>query len=171
MRTAIHDFEAGVASYTEKEGHRFLINGDFEAVDPRCEFVFVFSVCIATLSLALLSAFHALFLPGGRAPEYLRLNARVLAIVRHFAENNKPIATVCHGAQLLAAARVLEGKRVAAYPACQFDVETVGGEYAPCANDSAVVCGNMVSTPLWSGQARLMAEFIKLIGTRVTNSA
>jgi len=90
VRTAIHDFE-GDQTYTEKRGHNFTLNATFADVKP--------------------ADYDALVLPGGRAPEYLRLNDEVLAIVRHFDAAGKPIAAICHAAQILAAAGVLKGRR------------------------------------------------------------
>ena len=101
VRTAIHDFE-GDQTYTEKRGHNFTLNATFDEIDA--------------------ATYHALVIPGGRAPEYLRLNSRVLDIVRHFAGANKPIAALCHGAQLLAAAGVLKGRKLNCYPACSPEV-------------------------------------------------
>src|SRR6202142_4394832 len=96
VRTAIHDFE-GDQTYTEKRGHNFTLNATFDEVRPE--------------------SYDALVLPGGRAPEYIRLNPRVLEIVRHFASARKPIAAICHAAQILAAAGVLQGRRCSCYPA------------------------------------------------------
>src|SRR6187551_2142545 len=96
VKTAIHDFE-GDQTYTEKPGHGFALNASWDDVKPE--------------------TYDALVLPGGRAPEYLRLDQRVLSAVRHFAEADKPIAALCHGIQILTAARVLEGKTCTAYPA------------------------------------------------------
>ena len=90
VRTAIHDFE-GEQTYSEKPGHNFALNFDFAQVKA--------------------DDYDALLIPGGRAPEYLRLNAQVLALVQAFDHAGKPIAAVCHGAQLLAAAGVLHGAR------------------------------------------------------------
>ena len=108
VKTAIHDFE-GDQTYSEKPGHNFMITGDFSAVDT--------------------GRFDALVIPGGRAPEYLRLNDRVIEIVREFDRDNKPIAAICHGPQILAAAGVLEGKSCSAYPACGPDVNRAGGSW------------------------------------------
>ena len=127
VATAIHDFE-GDQTYSEKRGHNFRINADFESVDE--------------------SAYDALVIPGGRAPEYLRLNDRVLAIVRHFHQRGKPIAAICHGPQLLSAAGVLQGKKCSAYPAVRTDVELAGGQFVPAAEtfDNAHTDGQLVTT-------------------------
>src|SRR5512134_2145127 len=117
VRTAIHDFE-GDQTYSEKPGHNFALNATFDEVAER--------------------DYDALVIPGGRAPEYIRLNPRVLEIVRHFSTAGKPIAAICHGAQVLAAAGVLDGKRCSAYPACGPDVTRAGGRYADIAVDEAV---------------------------------
>src|SRR5919197_6316844 len=114
VRTAIHDFE-GAQTYSEKPGHRFTLNATFAEVDP--------------------SQYDALVIPGGRAPEYLRMNPKVISCVQHFAREGKPIAAICHGAQILAAAGVIRGKRVSAYPACAAEVELAGASYAAIAVD------------------------------------
>ena len=146
IATAIHDFE-GHQTYTEKPGHRFALTHDFAGVDP--------------------ATYDALLLPGGRAPEYLRLNARVLEIVRHFASAGKPIAAVCHGAQILAAARVLEGVTCSAYPACRPEVELGGGVYADIGIAEAVTDKNFVTAPAWPAHPAWIAQFLTLLGTRI----
>jgi protease I len=143
--TAIHDFE-GHQTYSEKPGHRFRLNHSFDAVRP--------------------ADYDALVIPGGRAPEYLRLDERVLNIVRAFAEANKPIAAICHAAQLLAAAGVLKGRRCQAYPAVKFDVVQAGGIWdEPSAGlDSACVDGNLVTAPAWPAQPAWLRAFLKVLG-------
>ncbi|XWK86430.1 MAG: DJ-1/PfpI family protein [Phormidium sp.] len=146
VRTGVHDFE-GDQTYTEKPGHNFTLNAIFAEIDP--------------------AAYDALVVPGGRAPEYIRLNQRVLEITRHFAQTNKPIAAICHGLQLLAAAGVLEGKSCTAYPACGPDVTLAGGFYVHIPVDEAMVDGNLVTAPAWPAHPRWLAEFLKLLGTRI----
>ena len=146
VRTAVHDFE-GDQTYSEKPGHNFQLNATFDYIDE--------------------TTYDALVIPGGRAPEYIRLNSRVLEIVRHFAENDKPIAAICHGAQVLVAAGVLEGKRCSAYPACAPEVERAGGEYLEVAIDDALVDGNLVTAPAWPAHPRWLAEFLKVLGTKI----
>ena len=146
IKTAIHDFE-GDQTYTEKPGHQFALNASFDTVEP--------------------ASYDALVIAGGRAPEYLRLNEKVIAIVRHFASANKPIAAVCHGAQLLAAAGVIEGKNISAYPACAPEVKLAGGRYADIAVDSAVTDGNFVTSPAWPAHPQWLAQFLKLLGTEI----
>jgi protease I len=146
VRTGVHDFE-GDQTYTEKPGHNFTLNANFAEIDP--------------------ATYDALVVPGGRAPEYIRLNQRVLEITRHFAETNKPIAAICHGLQLLAAAGVLEGKSCTAYPACGPDVTLAGGLYVHIPVDEAMVDGNLVTAPAWPAHPRWLAEFLKLLGTRI----
>lgn len=145
--TAIHDFE-GQQTYTEKPGHRFGITHDFASVD--------------------VSLYDALLIPGGRAPEYLRLNPKVIAMVQHFAQSKKPIAAVCHGAQILAAAKVLEGVRCSAYPACKPEIELAGGHYAEIAVSEAVTDKNFVSAPAWPAHPAWMAQFMALLGTKIS---
>lgn len=146
VRTAIHDFE-GDQTYSEKRGHNFALNATFESVKPE--------------------DYDALVIPGGRAPEYIRLNPKVLEIVRHFASANKPIAALCHGAQVLAAAKVLEGKRCSCYPAVSADVELAGGTYAEVAMTEAVVDGNLVSGPAWPAHPAWLAKFLQVLGTHI----
>lgn len=146
IKTAIHDFE-GDQTYTEKPGHQFALNASFDDVEP--------------------AAYDAVVIAGGRAPEYLRLNEKVLAIVRHFASANKPIAAVCHGAQLLAAAGVIEGKTISAYPACAPEVKLAGGRYADIAVDSTVTDGNFVTSPAWPAHPQWLAQFLKVLGTEI----
>ncbi|MBK4739247.1 DJ-1/PfpI family protein [Noviherbaspirillum pedocola] len=146
VKTAIHDFE-GDQTYTEKPGHLFALNASFEKVDA--------------------ASYDALVIAGGRAPEYLRLNQRVLDIVRQFAREGKPIAAVCHGAQLLAAADVIRGKRISAYPACAPEVRLAGAEYADIAVDAVVTDGNFVTAPAWPAHPHWLAQLLARIGTEI----
>lgn len=147
VRTAIHDFE-GDQTYSEKPGHNFALNFDFSQVRA--------------------DAYDALLIPGGRAPEYLRLNAEVLALVQAFNAANKPIAAVCHGAQLLAAAGVLDGRECSAYPACGPEVQLAGGRYMEIAVDQAHVQGNLATAPAWPAHPAWLAGFLGLLGTRIS---
>jgi protease I len=146
VRTAIHDFE-GDQTYSEKRGHNFALNATFENVKPE--------------------DYDAIIIPGGRAPEYIRLHPRVLEIVRHFASANKPLAALCHGAQVLAAAKVLEGKKCTCYPAVAPDVALAGGTYAEVAMTEAVVDGNLVTGPAWPAHPAWLREFLQVLGTRI----
>ncbi|MFK0313660.1 DJ-1/PfpI family protein [Pseudomonas sp. NPDC090233] len=147
VRTAIHDFE-GEQTYGEKPGHNFALNHDFVQVRPE--------------------SYDALLIPGGRAPEYLRLDERVLALVRAFDQAGKPIAAVCHGAQLLAAAGVLEGRQCSAYPACAPEVRLAGGTFIDIAVDQAHVDGNLVTAPAWPAHPAWLAAFLEVLGTRIS---
>jgi len=146
VRTAIHDFE-GDQTYTEKPGHNFTLNATFSDVKA--------------------ADYDALVIPGGRAPEYIRLNEQVVQIVQHFAEANKPIAAICHGAQLLAAAGVLKGRSCSAYPAVAPDVRGAGGKYVDLAMDKAHVDGNLVTAPAWPAHPQWLAKFLQVLGTRI----
>jgi len=146
VSTAIHDFE-GQQTYSEKRGHNFALNAAF--ADVKAE------------------SYDALVIPGGRAPEYLRLNPAVLDIVRHFFSANKPVAAICHGAQLLAAAGVLKGRRCSAYPACSAEVAMAGGTYAEIAIDAATTDGNLVTAPAWPAHPAWIGQFLKVLGTRI----
>ena len=146
IKTAIHDFE-GDQTYTEKPGHQFTLNAAFDDVD--------------------VANYDALAIAGGRAPEYLRLNPRVIEIVRQFAEAGKPIAAVCHGAQLLAAADVIRGRRISCYPACAPEVKLAGGEFADIAVDAAVTDGQFVTAPAWPAHPQWIAQFLRVLGTEI----
>lgn len=146
VRTAVHDFE-GDQTYSEKPGHNFALNATFADINE--------------------ADYDALVIPGGRAPEYIRLNERVLEIVRHFDAENKPLAAICHGAQVLAAAGVLDGRSCSAYPACGPDVTRAGGEYMDIAVTDAHTDGNLVTAPAWPAHPAWMAAFFKVLGTKI----
>ena len=148
IATAIHDFE-GHQTYSEKPGHRFTLNASFAEVKPE--------------------NYDALVIPGGRAPEYLRLNPKVIELVRHFFTAKKPVAAICHGAQILAAAGVLEGRTCSAYPACRPEVEVAHGKYAEIAIDGAFTDGNLVTAPAWPAHPAWLAQFLQVLGTRITH--
>ena len=146
VRTAIHDFD-GAQTYSEKPGHLFTLNATFGGINP--------------------DEYDALVIPGGRAPEYLRLNEQVLRAIRHFVQTNKPIAAICHGAQLLAAAGALKGRACSAYPAVGPEVTACGGQYVELAMDKAHVEGNLVTAPAWPAHPDWLAKFLKLLSTRI----
>jgi len=146
VRTAVHDFE-GDQTYSEKPGHNFSLNATFDEI--RAE------------------DYDALVIPGGRAPEYIRLNEDVVRIVRHFAQADKPIASICHGAQVLAAAGVLKGKSCSAYPAVGPDVKVAGGEYVDIPVEKAHRDGNLVTAPAWPAHPDWLAAFLEVLGTRI----
>ncbi len=148
VRTAVHDFE-GDQTYTEKRGHDFALNASF--ADVRAE------------------DYDALVIPGGRAPEYLRLDDRVIRAVRHFADHSKPIAAICHGAQILAAAGVLNGRRVSAYPACAPEVTACGGEFVPVKFEEAITDGTLVTGPAWTAHVDWLKQFLAVLGTRIAH--
>ena len=146
VRTAVHDFE-GDQTYSEKRGHNFTLNATFDEIKPQ--------------------EYDALVLPGGRAPEYLRLNSCVVDIVRYFSENDKPIAAICHAAQLLVAAGAVKGKTCSCYPAVSPDVTAAGGTYSNIAIDQACVDGKLVTAPAWPAHPAWIAAFLKVLGTKI----
>jgi protease I len=148
VRTAVHDFE-GEQTYSEKHGHNFAINANFKDVKPE--------------------HYDGLVIPGGRSPEYIRLNEKVLEIVRHFAETNKPIASICHGQQVLAAAGVLEGRLCTAYPAVRPDVTRAGAKWAKVNKtlSNAYVDGNLVTAAAWPGHPDWIRKFLELLGSKI----
>jgi protease I len=148
IRTAIHDFE-GDQTYSEKRGHDFALNTSFEEAKPE--------------------GYDALVIAGGRAPEYLRLNEKVLGLVRHFFKEDKPVAAICHGPQILSAAGVIKGRKVSAYPAVGPEVKLAGAEYANIAIDEAVVDGNLVTAPAWPAHPAWLAKFLEVLGTRIVH--
>ena len=148
VKTAIHDF-VGDQTYSEKPGHNFALTATFDEVDPK--------------------NYDALVIPGGRAPEYIRLNEKVISIVRYLAEKNKPIAAICHGPQVLVAADVLKGKLCTAYPALKPDVIRAGAKWGEL-NDSlsnAHVDGNLVTAAAWPGHPEWMRKFLEVLGTKI----
>jgi protease I len=148
IKTAIHDFE-GAQTYSEKPGHNFVLNASFADIRPE--------------------QYDALVVPGGRGPEYLRTYPAVVAAVRHFFDTQKPVAAICHGAQLLAGAGVLKDRTCSAYPACRAEVELAGGHYADIAVDKAHTDGNLVSAPAWPAHPDWIAQFLHVLGTRITH--
>lgn len=146
IRTAVH-FSEGDQTYTEKRGHDFTLNAGFSDVDE--------------------SEYDGLVISGGRAPEYIRLNDRVLDIVRHFDEHDEPMAVVCHGVQVLTAAGVASGRRLTGYPACGPEAKAAGAEWVDAAMDEAVVDGNLVTSPAWSGHVAWLSSFLEVLGTRI----
>ncbi|MBD3165152.1 DJ-1/PfpI/YhbO family deglycase/protease [bacterium] len=146
IKTAIHDFE-GDQTYSEKPGHNFALNATFDEIDP--------------------SNYDALVLPGGRAPEYIRLNEKVIEMVKHFADSDKPIAAICHGAQVLAAADVLRGRKATAYPAVGPDVNTAGGEFQDIPVDQAFTDGKLVTAPAWPAHPAWISQFLQVLGTKI----
>lgn len=148
IKTAIHDFE-GAQTYSEKPGHNFTLNASFADIK--------------------VAGYDALVLPGGRGPEYLRNDAAVVAMVKHFFEAKKPVAAICHAAQLLAGAGVLKGRTCSAYPACRAEVELAGGSYADIPVDAAHTDGNLVSAPAWPAHPAWIAQFLVVLGTKITH--
>jgi protease I len=146
VKTAIHDFE-GDQTYSEKPGHNFTLNYSFNEVK--------------------VSDYNGLVIPGGRAPEYLRLNEKVLEIVRHFFTTNKPVAAICHGIQILTAANVVKGRKLTAYPAVGPEVTLAGGEFQNIPVDGAFVDGNLVTSPAWPAHPSFIREFLKIMGAKI----
>lgn len=140
VKTAIHDFE-GDQTYTEKPGHLFQLNADFDTIN--------------------IEIYHGLFITGGRSPEYLRMNDEVLAIVKCFVKSGKPVAAICHAAQLLTAADVICGRTLTAYPALEADIRLAGGKYIEVPMDQAVVDGNLITAPAWPGNTAILRQFIR----------
>ncbi len=146
VKTAIHDFE-GDQTYTEKPGHAFTLNATFGDVKA--------------------SDYDALVIPGGRAPEYLRLDGRLLSLVREFSASKKPIAAVCHGIQILTAAGVVSGRSLTAYPAVGPEITIAGGKYVSIGVEEAHVDGNLVTAPAWPAHPAWLARFLDVLGTRI----
>ena len=142
IKTAIHDFE-GDQTYTEKPGHNFTLNASFDEVVE--------------------TKYDALVIPGGRAPEYIRLNSRVLEIVKYFNEKNKPIASICHGIQVLIAANVVTNKTCSCYPACSPDLALHGATWADIGFEDAYVDGNLVTAAAWPAHPTWLAKLNELL--------
>ncbi len=149
VRTAIHDFE-GDQTYSEKRGHDFALNATFDVVNA--------------------ADYDGLILPGGRAPEYLRLDLRVLKMIQHFDQHQKPLGALCHAAQLLTAADIVRGKVLTAYPACAPEVELAGGKYIEVAMTGAVVDGMLVTAPAWPAHPAWLAKFLQVLEEYMASS-
>lgn len=147
VRTAVHDFE-GDQTYSEKPGHNFTLNYTFDNVNP--------------------DNYDALVIPGGRAPEYIRLNPKVVEYTKHFVDNKKPIAAICHGAQLLSAAGGVKGRKISCYPAVGPEVNSAGGEYQDIPVNQAFVDGNLVTAPAWPAHPEWLAKFLEVLGTKIS---
>lgn len=147
IATAIHDF-TDFQTYIELRGHNFIITKDFDKVK--------------------LDEYSGLYITGGRAPEYIRLNARVLDYTRYFFEKNMPVAAICHGIQILTAAKVVKGRKLTCYVAVAPEVDLAGGIYKNLAPSQAIVDGNLVTSPAWPGHQALLKEFYKLLGVTIT---
>ncbi len=149
VATAIHDF-IGFQTYAELRGHNFAVNKDFEAVNT--------------------DDYDGLYVCGGRAPEYIRLNQRVLELTRHFFETNKPVAAICHGIQILTAAGVVKGRKLTAYPAVGPEVTIAGGQYEEIGVSEAITEGNLTTSPAWPGHPAILKEFYKLLGITISGN-
>ncbi|MDQ7843546.1 MAG: DJ-1/PfpI family protein [Armatimonadota bacterium] len=146
VRTAVHDFE-GDQTYSEKRGHNFTLNATFDEIRE--------------------TDYDGLVIPGGRAPEYIRLQPRVLEIVRHFAQVGKPIAAICHGVQVLAAADVLRGRRCTGYSAVGPEVKLAGATWVDVPVDQAVADEMLITAPAWPAHPAWLARFLEALGTRI----
>lgn len=145
--TAVHDF-TGDQTYKELRGHNFSINKDFDSINTE--------------------DYDGLYIAGGRSAEYIRLNKRVLEITKDFFDKDKPVAAICHGIQVLTAAKVLQGRTLTAYVAVGPDIELAGGTWKNIPADQAVVDGNLVTSPAWPGHQNILKEFYKLLGVKIT---
>jgi protease I len=146
VKTAIHDFE-GDQTYSEKPGHNFALNYSFKDV--------------------VASDYSGLVIAGGRAPEYLRLNEDLLEMVRHFFAENKPVAAICHGIQILTAAGVVKGRKLTAYPAVGPEVTLAGAEFQAIPVNAAYVDGNLITSPAWPAHPAFIREFLKVMGATI----
>ncbi|WP_028844877.1 DJ-1/PfpI family protein [Thermodesulfovibrio thiophilus] len=148
VKTAIHDFE-GDQTYTEKRGHNFILNANFEKIKPE--------------------DYDALVLPGGRAPEYLRLNDKVIEMVKYFVTSGKPVAAICHGIQILTAANVIKDKKLTAYPAVKPEILLAGGQWCEVNSTFTNVCvdGNIVTSPAWPAHPEWIKKFLEILGTKI----
>ena len=146
IKTAVHSFE-GDLTYTEREGHPFTLTADFDAVD--------------------FDLYDGLFLTGGRCPEYLRLDPDVISLAKCFLRSGKPVAAICHGVQILAAADVLRGRTLTAYPAIRPEITLAGGTYIEVAPDDVVIDGNLITSPAWPGNTAILKAFFTALGGRI----
>ena len=148
VKTAVHDFE-GDQTYSEKPGHNFVINVDFDTINE--------------------DDYIGLIIPGGRAPEYIRLNSRVIEIVKKFDADKKPIGAICHGPQVLVAAGVIKKGIFTAYPACMPDILCAGGTWGEV-NESfsnVYTSGHIVTAPAWPAHPAFIRTFVELLGAKI----
>ena len=150
VATAIHDF-VGFQTYAELRGHNFQLNKTFSEVNP--------------------GDYDGLYVCGGRAPEYIRLNKKVIEITRHFFDTGKPVAAICHGIQILTVAGVLQDRTLTAYPAIGPDIALAGGTYKEVAVDEAVTDGNLTTSPAWPGHPAILKEFYRLLGINIKTAS
>ncbi|GAM23922.1 hypothetical protein SAMD00019534_070970 [Acytostelium subglobosum LB1] len=148
IQTAVHDFLPGEQTYTELRGHRFKINACFDEATE--------------------AAYDALVIPGGRAPEFLRLNEKVIRLVQEFNKSKKPIASICHGPQILAAAGVVKDVKCTSYPACKPELILAGAKFQDLPADKAIADGNLVTGVAWPGHSIWLALFLEKLGTKIT---
>ena len=147
IATAIHDF-TDYQTYIELRGHNFVITKNFD--DVRLE-----EYCVLNIT-------------GGRAPEYIRLNKKVLDYTRYFFERKLPVAAICHGIQILTAAKVVSGRTLTCYAAVAPEVDLAGGIYKNIAPAEAITDGNLTTSPAWPGHQAILAEFYKLLGVKIS---
>ncbi len=142
LMTVVHDFEPGWETYTEKPGYRFSwVDKEFKEVRPE--------------------EYDGLVIPGGRAPEYIRLYPDLERIVKHFVESGKPVAAICHGPLLFTAYKIVKpGMKATSYAAVGPDLKAHGAEYL---DQEVVVDGNLVTARAWPDLPAWMREFIKLM--------
>lgn len=146
IATAIHDF-TDFQTYIELRGHNFVLTKDFNKVK--------------------LEEYVGLYITGGRAPEYIRLNSKVLEYTRYFFDKNLPVAAICHGIQVLTAANVLKGRTLTCYAAVAPEIDLAGGTYKNISPAQAIVDGNLVTSPAWPGHQALLKEYYKLLGVKI----
>lgn len=147
IATAIHDF-VGYQTYMELRGHNFAISKNFDKV--------------------VLEDYAGLYVTGGRAPEYIRLNEKVLEYTRYFFDKNLPVAAICHGIQILTAANVIKGKTLTCYDAVAPEVTLAGGIYKKITPTDAITDGNLTTSPAWPGHQAILSEFYKLLGVKIS---
>lgn len=144
--TAIHEF-GNEDTYTEKIGHCFELNMSFDDVD--------------------ITDYDALIIPGGRAPEYLRVNEEVLEMVKYFNDENKPIVAISHGVQILISADVIDGKKCTGYPTLEIDISNAGGIWIDADDSNAIVDDNLITAQTWDANTELLAKFLEMLGTNI----
>lgn len=140
IKLVVHDFEEGFDTYVERPGRACPVDVPFASVDP--------------------SDYAAIVIPGGRAPEFIRVDPEVRRIVVHFFAEDKPVGTLCHGPQVPAALGLLQGRRSSGFPPLAPDIELAGGEYV---DGAAVVDGNMVSCRGWGDLAEWSRAFLECL--------
>ena len=140
LQLVVHDFDPRYSNYTEKLGYLIEVQAAYKDIEP--------------------ADYDGLLIPGGRGPEEIRQNEDVLKIVGYFMDKKLPIGAMCHGPQVIYAARPVKRRRIAAYHGIKADIELAGAEFV---DEPAVIDGNLVTSRGWPDLPYFMPKFLKVL--------